>query len=244
MAFRLHEGHVIWNAEVPIDALDPLGQEGAIRDFLTAALESGSLPAVDVLRLGSLAGFAAAQLRIVAKLMGIEFRKMPGFGKEGGFEWVAARDRGGEKVERGEERGEKGEVRRERPPEGGVPTAKGEEGGEELEVEGVEMEGGVIAVPVVISFKELMARTEAEAENADLVSPAHTAAPVAAAVAAGEGAAERALADAKNSKSMENRGKNEHFSNAKLPREKYARAQERKRRAKQRRETLLANGKR
>jgi hypothetical protein len=80
LAFRLHEGHVVWNAEIPIDPLDPLGQEAAIRDYLTSALEAGSLPAADVLRLGALAGFAAAQLRVVAKLMGIEIRNMPGFG--------------------------------------------------------------------------------------------------------------------------------------------------------------------
>jgi hypothetical protein len=56
--------------------------------------------------------------------------------------------------------------------------------------------------------------------------------------------AEGAAADANNSKSMEKRGENGGDSNGKLPRDKYARAQERKRRKQQRRhERTLARGK-
>jgi hypothetical protein len=243
LAFRLHEGHVIWNVAVPIDALDPLGQEAAIRDLLTAALQAGSLPAADVLRLGALAGFAAAQLRVVAKLMGIEFHKKPGFGKDGGFEWVAPRERGREKGES-----------RDGEPCGVCPQSAAREREAEKresrrdggEVEGDELAGGVIAVPVVMSMHELMTRVEAESVKVEAVSPVRTEAPAATAVATETGTVTCAAADAKNSKSMENRGKNGHESNqesnGRLPRGKYARAQERKRREKQRLAGMLAGG--
>jgi hypothetical protein len=259
LAFRLHDGRVFWNDKIPIDPLDPLGQESAIRDLLTSALDSGSLSSAEVLRLGTLAGFAAAQLRVVEKLMGIEFRKLPGFGKDGGFEWVlpgAARESGGEKVER---RKDGGEV-------DGVEESKGSERrNDETRVDGKSVsftsqlpdgkppEGGTpaIEVPVLISGTEIFAMVaarEAEAARAEAAEKAAVSrvlgeTPIAAVVAANELPVEQgAVADAKNPKSMEKRGKNEPVSSGPLPRGKYARAQERKRREAQRRAGVVAGG--
>ena len=105
-------------------------------------------------------------------------------------------------------------------------------------------DGTLYPAPVLISVKEMMARREAEAAKAGRANSVRTEVPVAAAVATVDGAVESAAADAKNSKSLENRGKNEHELNGRLPRDKYARAQERKRRAKQRREGVVRAGRR
>ena len=136
-----------------------------------------------------------------------------------------------------------------KPPEGGTPAAEG--GTPATEVQGsaeVEMlvlsDGTLYPAPVLISVKEMMARREAEAAKRDMANSVRTDVPVATAVTAGESVAKYAAADAKNSKSLENRGKNEHVLNGRLPRDKYARAQERKRRAKQRPEGVVASGRR
>jgi hypothetical protein len=214
MAFRLHAGRVMWNAEIPIDPADPLGLDVAIRDCLSNVLATGSRPATEIFRLGAQCGFTPRQLRATAKRMGIESRKTGGYGEEGGWEWVwpgAGESAEGVGEEFGDLSGEDWEARREK------SKGRGE---------------------LVGSVGELASG----ADSADVVAE-RIGEP---AVVVTEVVAERALVmpgeDPKNAKSLEKQGKNADSPNGRLPREKYARAQERKRREQQRRAAKLLNG--
>jgi hypothetical protein len=83
VAFRLHEGRVIWNAEFPVDAHDPLGLEDSNRACLADIMLGGSRPAKEVFQLGAQCGFTLQQLRSTAKRMVIVTEKSPGFGEDG-----------------------------------------------------------------------------------------------------------------------------------------------------------------
>ncbi|MBS0263616.1 MAG: AAA family ATPase [Planctomycetes bacterium] len=87
LAFFLRAGRLSWNLDEQISAGDPLARETTINEVLKVALEKGPMPASAVFRTGAQYGFAPAQLRAAARRLGIEFRKGPGFGENGGWVW-------------------------------------------------------------------------------------------------------------------------------------------------------------
>ena len=93
LAFRLEHGHVVWNPSGLIDPHDPLGQQTGARSLLDELLREGSRPAKEIFCLGAQCGFSPRQLRAAAKWQGIESHKRPGFGSEGGFVWCTPEQR-------------------------------------------------------------------------------------------------------------------------------------------------------
>jgi hypothetical protein len=221
LAFRLHQGRVLWNAETPIDPADPLGLDSSIRECLSTVLSSGSRPATEVFRLGAQCGFTPRQLRATAKRMGIESRRTGGYGEEGGWEWVWPGA-----AERAEVPEEFGDLSRE----------EGAGRGERSEGRGVEV-GAVVEVASDVVGGDVVTENKEERRETGEVGGEQVEAVVeGAAVLPGEGV--------KNVESLGKQANNCNSANGRLPREKYARAQERKRREQQRRAAKLHNGRR
>ncbi|MBS0261471.1 MAG: hypothetical protein JSS02_05895, partial [Planctomycetes bacterium] len=66
---------------------DPLGWETRLQGCLNQLLRNGPQPSADVMHEGQYKGFSPKQIRATAFRMGVEIRKRPGFGKDGGWEW-------------------------------------------------------------------------------------------------------------------------------------------------------------
>ncbi|MBS0263435.1 MAG: AAA family ATPase [Planctomycetes bacterium] len=88
LAFQIQEGRVVWDCQSVVQPHDPLGQRSAIQDYLDSALVEGTQPVKLILRMTNELGFTAQQVRLIAQQMGIVSQKRPGFGKDGGWNWV------------------------------------------------------------------------------------------------------------------------------------------------------------
>ena len=93
LSFRLERGHVVWNPSALVDPHDPLGQQTGARSCLDELLREGHRPAKEIFGLGAQCGFSPRQLRAAAKRQGIESHKGPGFGGDGGFVWYTPEQR-------------------------------------------------------------------------------------------------------------------------------------------------------
>ncbi|MBS0267195.1 MAG: hypothetical protein JSS02_35045, partial [Planctomycetes bacterium] len=85
--FQIDNQGVKWHPEKPVDPADPLGWETRLQGCLNQLLRNGPQPSADVMYEGQYRGFSPKQIRATAFRMGVEIRKRPGFGKDGGWEW-------------------------------------------------------------------------------------------------------------------------------------------------------------
>ncbi|MBS0267213.1 MAG: hypothetical protein JSS02_35140, partial [Planctomycetes bacterium] len=85
--FQIDNQGVKWRPEKPVDPADPLGWETRLQGCLNQLLRNGPQPSADVMYEAQYRGFSPKQIRATAFRMGVEIRKRPGFGKDGGWEW-------------------------------------------------------------------------------------------------------------------------------------------------------------
>ncbi|MBS0267314.1 MAG: hypothetical protein JSS02_35645, partial [Planctomycetes bacterium] len=85
--FQIDNQGVKWHPEKPVDPADPLGWETRLQGCLNQLLRNGPQPSADVMYEAQYRGFSPKQIRATAFRMGVEIRKRPGFGKDGGWEW-------------------------------------------------------------------------------------------------------------------------------------------------------------
>ena len=86
LEFRIESGRVVWNEQSIVSFDDPLGRETEIRNFLKRQLQHQSRSARAIFQSGGERGYTRAQIRYVAKRMGIAGRDEAG-AEEGG-EWT------------------------------------------------------------------------------------------------------------------------------------------------------------
>ncbi|MBS0264549.1 MAG: AAA family ATPase, partial [Planctomycetes bacterium] len=87
LAFQIDEQGLRWEETRSIRPRDPLGWEQTICESLTALLRAGPQPAADLWEKLLHRGFSRKQIRAMVVRLGIEIRKKPGYGREGGWEW-------------------------------------------------------------------------------------------------------------------------------------------------------------
>jgi len=93
LAFRLERGHVVWSPGAQVDPRDPLEQQKGARACLDELLRDGFRPAREIFSLGAQCGFNPRQLRAAAKRDGVESHKGAGFGADGGYLWFTSEQR-------------------------------------------------------------------------------------------------------------------------------------------------------
>jgi len=242
LEFRLDGGRIVWNPAAQIDPADPLGLQAGVSRCLAEALRDGFRPAADVLREGHQCGFTPKQLRSAAKRLGIESRKSSGFGADGSWTWWTA-EQWAERIARLQALGARSGLARAEPSpdcdgatgHDGAPVSFGNSAGQtESKVPADRSSSrlvygpvwvnpdGTISKAICVSGHELLSQTRSH-------DGAHN--------GARGGAATTAVSQAANSKieeSMEKQGDFQPPSGGPLPRDGYARRQERKRRQRER----------
>ena len=88
LEFRIQSGQVAWNEQTIVSFDDPLGRETEIRNFLKGQLQHQSQPAREIFQSGSDRGYTRAQIRYVAKRMGINGHNGPGTDEAGEWTWL------------------------------------------------------------------------------------------------------------------------------------------------------------
>jgi hypothetical protein len=93
LELRLEQGRVVWQPDKAVDPADPLGQHVAVQGCLKAILRNQCQPSPVVYRLGGQCGFNGKQLRAAARRLGIESHKTEGYGGDGAWVWYTAEQR-------------------------------------------------------------------------------------------------------------------------------------------------------
>jgi hypothetical protein len=234
LEFRIQRGRVVWDGRSAIDPTDPLGQHAAIRACLGEILRDGFRPAEVVYRLGGQCGFNPKQLRAAAKRLGIESLKSEGFGEDGGWVWWTAEQlqRAYGHLRERELRNVRAEVvdssSETRPEEPRLPVDPRRDAPSVDDVKArveqlpASIAAGLAYDPETATCRPVLRRMS------DL--PAYRTDSVEAPAGSGTTRESRLPGNAKNEESLEKMGESRQQPQTRLPRDRYARRQERKRR--------------